>query len=107
MKSQFKNRYDILHEFIRDENHDIIWKGDFKWCRYSEDFVDPSGGPFINKGLDLKKFGFPNYIVDRFEIKKNNYKIITKKCPMCHLAGGTHKMDCETRKVTILLNNSI
>jgi cytochrome c len=31
------------------------------------------------------------------------YKIITEKCPLCHQAGGAHKMSCSTQKIQINL----
>lgn len=116
---QFKNREGSIHTFVKDDDHNILWEGDFAWCRhggkttdengisYSEFMVDPYGGPYIGVGYDLKPYGFPDYIVDKFQYNNNGYKIITKKCPMCNLAGNNHKISCETRKVTILLNDSI
>ena len=113
MTKTYKNREGNLHKFTKDDNHNILWEGDFAWCRhggkvvdeegvtYIEHMVDPYGGPYIGVDYDLKPFGFPNYIVDKFQMTETGYKIITKKCPMCHLAGGNHKMGCETRKVTV------
>ena len=31
---QYKNRYGDVFTFTKDENHDILWEGNFKWCRY-------------------------------------------------------------------------
>ena len=156
---QYKNRYGDVYTFTRDENHDILWEGEFKYCRFSfpndytrayaeycadekptlclEEFqklvhdyddvkkehvlgdkyvrmvdsltneismIDPSGGPYISTGMPLDMFGFKNYKVKDFKRIDTGYKIITEKCPKCHLAGNTHKMGCETRKVTILLD---
>lgn len=33
MKNTYKNRYGDEFTFTRDENHDILWEGDFKYCR--------------------------------------------------------------------------
>ena len=155
---QYKNRYGDVFTFTKDENHDILWEGNFEWCRfgmpndYTEayktycedmgnlltmeefktavhkyddikqeyilgdkyvrlvaslkdeiDMVDPSGGPYISRGMPLDSFGFKDYIVKDFERIDTGYKIIIEKCPMCHQAGGVHKMGCETRRITILL----
>lgn len=32
--TQYKNRYGDIYTFELDENKNIVWKGDFKWCRY-------------------------------------------------------------------------
>ena len=156
--TQYKNRYGDVFTFTKDENHDILWEGNFEWCRFSMpndyteayktycedmgnlltmeefktavhkyddikqeyilgdkyvrlveslkneiDMVDPSGGPYISRGMPLDSFGFKDYIVKDFERIDTGYKIIIEKCPMCHQAGGVHKMGCETRRITILL----
>lgn len=155
---QYKNRYGDVFTFTKDENHDILWEGNFEWCRYGMpndyteayktycedmgnlltmeefetavhkyddikreyilgdkyirlvgslkneiDMVDPSGGPFISRGMSLGSFGFKGYKVKDFKRIDTGYKIVTEKCPMCHQAAGVHKMGCETRKKTILL----
>ena len=113
---KYKNRSGNIHTFTEDDDHNILWNGDFAWCRhggkitdengisYSEHMVDPYGGPYIGVGYDLKPFGFPDYIVDKFQYTETGYKIITKKCPTCPLAGGKHKMGCESTKVTIFFD---
>ena len=156
---QYKNRYGDVYTFSKDENHDILWEGEFKYCRfgmpndytktyaaYCDDFsknqltmeefksavhkyddvkkeyilgdkyvrmvdsltneismIDPSGGPYISRGMPLDMFGFKDYIVKDFKRIDTGYKIIVEKCPLCHLPGGTHKMGCETRKIQIHL----
>jgi len=32
--TQYKNRYGDIYTFELDENKNIVWKGDFKWCRF-------------------------------------------------------------------------
>jgi hypothetical protein len=160
MTKNYKNRYKDIFTFTLDENKDILWEGNFEWCRFGMpndytrayeaylkdnehsqfimtleqfkgaiheyddekrkyiydkyvvmvdtlkneiDMVDPSGGPYISVGMLLDSFGFKNYVVKGFKKIDTGYKIITEKCPMCSLAGGAHKMGCETRKVTVLL----
>ena len=52
-KMEYKNRYGDKHIFTPDNEGNLLWEGDFGYCRYSktEDeeitMVDPSGGPFI------------------------------------------------------------
>jgi hypothetical protein len=156
---KYINRYKDTYTFIEDKNHDVLWKGNFEWCRfgmpndytraynaYCEDMgnlltmeefktavhryddikgeyilsdkyvrmvdclrneiemVDPSGGPYISRGMSLDSFGFKDYIVKDFKRIKSGYKIITEKCPECHLAGAIHKLSCSTQKMTIFLD---
>jgi hypothetical protein len=156
---KYINRYKDTYIFTEDKNHDVLWKGNFEWCRfgmpndytrayhaYCEDMgnlltmeefktavhryddvkgeyvlsdkyvkmvdclkneiemVDPSGGPYISRGMRLDSFGFKDYIVKDFKCIKSGYKIITEKCPECHLAGAIHKLSCGTKKVTIFLD---
>jgi hypothetical protein len=152
----YKNRYGDVFTFTKDDNHDILWEGDFKYCRFGMpndytraynayindvaspmvfeefkkavheydsdikeyrlgytylsmvdsladeiDMVDPSGGPYISRGMALDNFGFKNYVAKDFKRIDTGYKIIVEKCAYCHQAGAIHKMGCETRKVTI------
>lgn len=155
---KYINRYKDAFTFTEDDNHDILWEGNFEWCRfgmpndYTEayktycedlgnlltmvefktavhkyddikgeyvlsdkyirlvsslkneiDMVDPSGGPYISRGMSMNSFGFKGYIVKDFERIDTGYKIITEKCPMCHLAGAIHKISCSTQKIQINL----
>jgi hypothetical protein len=154
----YKNRYGDEFTFTRDENHDILWEGEFKWCRFGmpndytrayeaycngitepmplEEFkkavheydsdikeyrlgyeyvsmvdslkneiemIDPSGGPYISRGMPMDSFGFKKYVVKDFKRIDTGYKIITEKCAYCNQAGGIHKMGCETRKMQVNL----
>ena len=158
---KYINRYKDTYTFIENKDHDILWKGNFTWCRFGMpndytraykayledregtdedkilcleefkrdvheyqgnthlypeyirmvdclvdeiDMVDPSGGPYISRGMSLDTFGFIGYIVKDFKRIKSGYKIITEKCPECHLAGRRHKISCGTQKVTIFLD---
>jgi hypothetical protein len=157
MKNTYKNRYGDEYTFTRDENHDILWEGDFKWCRFGmpndytkayeaycndvetpmplEEFktavhhyddetltydfpeynrmvesltdeiemIDPSGGPYITRGMPMDSFGFKKYVVKDFKRIDTGYKIVTEKCAYCNQAAGVHKMGCETRKIQIHL----
>lgn len=160
MKNTYKNRYGDIFTFVLDDHQDILWEGNFEFCRigmpndytkaynqYLQDhehskslmsfnqfknavheyddethqyiydrylklvesltdeieMVDPSGGPYISREMPLDSFGFKGYVVKDFAPTETGYKIITEKCPYCNLAGGNHKMSCETRKIQVNL----
>ena len=158
MKNTYKNRYGDEYTFTRDENHDILWEGEFKYCRFGmpndytrayeaysgdiidpmslEEFkkavhvydavrkeyslgmkyvemvdslkneiemIDPSGGPYISRGMPLDSFGFKKYVVKDFKRIDTGYKIVTEKCAYCNQPAGIHKMGCETRKIQVNL----
>jgi hypothetical protein len=153
---KYKNRYGDVFTFTEDENHDVLWTGNFEYCRigmpndytkayqaylddkeeleevlsleefktdvhvyegdkylYPEyvrlieslkdeiDMVDPSGGPYISRGMKLNSFGFIEYVVKDFKKIDNGYKIIIEKCPLCHLPAHKHKMSCSSQKITM------
>ena len=87
MKQRYINRYDDEYQFTLLENGDVLWQGPFKHYRYSKDendnvsMIDPSGGPFIEKGDMLshiiKSTEF-NIIVEHFEIAEQGWLIKTK-----------------------------
>ena len=158
MKNTYKNRYNDIFTFTRDDNHDILWEGQFNYSRiglpndytkayeaYCNDtekqmslehfkkavhewddetskhyypeyvkmveslsneisMVDPSGGPYISRGMPLDSFGFKDYVVKDFKRIDTGYKIITEKCAYCNQPAGIHKMGCETRKIVINLS---
>jgi hypothetical protein len=153
---EYKNRYGDVFTFTEDDDHNILWKGNFEYCRigmpndytrayeaycndvetpmplekfkkavhewddetltydYPEyvkmvdslvneiDMIDPSGGPYIIRGMSLDSFGFKKYVVKDFKPIDTGYKIITEKCVYCNQAGK-HKMSCSTQKIQINL----
>jgi hypothetical protein len=157
MEKIYKNRYGDIFTYTEDENQDILWQGNFEYCRigmpndYTKayeaycndvkvpmslelfekavhewddetntyhyptyvkmvnslkeeiDMVDPSGGPYMSRGMSLNSFGFKDYVVKDFKRIDTGYKIITEKCAYCNLVGDKHKMGCETRKIQIHL----
>jgi hypothetical protein len=157
MEKIYKNRYGDIFTYTEDENQDILWQGNFKWCRFGMpndytkayeaycndvkdpmslelfkkavhewddeththhypeyvkmvdslkdeiDMVDPSGGPYMSRGMSLDSFGFKNYVIKDFKRIDTGYKIVTEKCAYCNQSGGIHKMGCETRKIQINL----
>jgi hypothetical protein len=133
---EYKNRYGDVFTFTENVDHDVLWEGNFEYCRigmpndytrayeaylkdnennqslmtltqfksavhhyddetlaydYPEyimmvdclrdeiDMVDPSGGPYITRGMSLGSFGFKDSMVEDFEKIDTGYKIITKK----------------------------
>ena len=157
---EYINRYKDKFTFTEDDNHDILWEGNFEYCRFGMpndytraykaylkdnegkqslmtltqfksvvhnyddetlnydypeyikmvdslrdeiDMIDPSGGPFISRGMSMSSFGFKDYIVKDFERIDTGYKIIIEKFPMCNLAGAIHKTSYSTKKIQINL----
>ena len=81
---EYKNRYGDVFTFKQLENGNIQWSGNFEYVRYGfkEDpsiitMVDPSGGPFINEGMDMKLFNLKG-IVKEFIDNKDGYEIIVE-----------------------------
>jgi hypothetical protein len=157
---EYKNRYGDVFTFTEDDDHNILWEGNFEFCRigmpndyqnaynaylkdnegkqsimtlaqfkdvvhhYDDetlsydypkyvkmidclrdeiDMVDPSGGPYLTRGMSMDSFGFKGYKIEDLKPIDKGFKIITEKCPLCHQAGGIHKMSCETQKIQINL----
>lgn len=82
----YTNRYGDTFTFELNERSNIQWSGDFKYVRYGfEDnpnditMVDPSGGPYIPLGMDMKLFGFDGKIVNGFIPNEDGYEIVVEK----------------------------
>ncbi len=60
---EYTNRYGDKFTFELNERGNIDWKGNFEYvrCGFGDDpkdlWVDPSGGPYIDIGTDMKLFG--------------------------------------------------
>jgi hypothetical protein len=130
---EYKNRYGDIFTFSEDENRDILWQGNFTFCRigmpndykkaytayrskaknpmefekfktevhtwddkkqkhkYPQyvklveslkneiDMVDPSGGPYISRGMSMESFGFNKSIVADIVPIDTGYKLIIQK----------------------------
>ena len=50
---EYRNRYGDIHTFTKLEDGNVLWEGDFEYMRAGDDFIDPSGGPFIRIGQML------------------------------------------------------
>ena len=158
----YKNRYGDVFTFTKDDNHDILWEGNFEYCRFGMpndytrayeaycndviepmplkefkeavheydvdikeyrlgytylnmvdslaheiDMVDPSGGPYITRGMSLSSFGFKDHVVKDFQKINTGYKIIIEKCSGCNKPGAIHKMSCPTKKATVFINDEV
>lgn len=153
---EYKNRYGDVFTFTEDGDHNILWQGNFEYCRIGmpndykkaytaycndvkkpmsfEDFkqavhgyddetlvydypeyiklveslnneiemVDPSGGPYLTRGMSMDSFGFNGSVIKDFQPIDTGYKIIIEKCEHCHQLSG-HKMSCPTQKLQINL----
>lgn len=74
----YKNRHgDNIAFTFQEETNTILMSGFFHMglrCGYDNDnperisMVDPSGGPYIEAGHDMKDFGFPGKVIDHFTI---------------------------------------
>lgn len=77
---EYKNRYGDVYTFTKQEDGNVLMEGKFEWMRAGDDFIDPSGGPFIRIGQMLAHIiegeGM-NVIVDGFERVENGYLIKT------------------------------
>jgi hypothetical protein len=95
---KYTNRYGDVYTFTKQENGDVLWEGNFEFCRYGFpnnpdgtsntdviDMVDPSGGPYLTRGQMLSHViigwdgidGF-NVIIDSFEKVDEGWLIKTK-----------------------------
>lgn len=132
----YKNRYGDVFTFTKDDDHNILWEGNFEFCRFGMpndytrayeaylkdnegkqslmtlaqfkdavhhyndetlkydypkyigmvdclrdeiDMVDPSGGPYLSRGMSMDSFGFKDSIIEDFQKIDTGYKIIIKK----------------------------
>lgn len=50
---RYRNRYGDEYTFTKQEDGNVLWEGDFEYMRAGDDFIDPSGGPFIRIGQML------------------------------------------------------
>ena len=78
-KETYTNRYGDNFVFTLLEDGNILWEGDFEYCRFSMDgdntitMVDPSGGPYLAKGMEQM-----GKTIKEFKSNENGYLIITE-----------------------------
>lgn len=90
----YRNRYGDTYTFTKQKDGDVLWEGDFEYIRAGDDFIDPSGGPFIKIGQMLSHVIHDidfNVIVEGFTNVDGNILIQTKphdydQNDMSHLA---------------------
>ena len=82
---EYTNRYGDVFTFEQLENGNIQWSGNFEYVRFGfkDDpnvvtMVDPSGGPYIAEGMDMKLFGFDGKIVNGFINNDDGYEIVVE-----------------------------
>ena len=79
--AKYENRYGDVYTFTKQEDGNVLWEGNFEHMRAGDDFIDPSGGPFISKGQMLSHiiwFEEFNVMVESFERVDTGYLIKTK-----------------------------
>ena len=93
--AKYENRYGDVFTFIKQEDGNVLWEGNFEFHRYGWpnnpdgttnydiiDVVDPSGGPYIKAGQMLSHIIFDNefnVIVESFEKVDTGYLIKCKE----------------------------
>ena len=82
---EYKNRYGDIFTFEVNERDNIDWKGNFEYCRFGYNknpndtiMVDPSGGPYIGIGDNMKQFDLEGKI-NGFIWRDSYYEIIIEK----------------------------
>lgn len=80
--AEYHNRYGDVYTFTKKSTDKVLWEGPFEYVREGHDFIDPSGGPFIQKGKMLSHivwFDEFNVIIESFEKVENGYIINVKE----------------------------
>ena len=77
----YLNRYGDSYTFTRLKDGNVLWEGDFKYMRAGDNFIDPSGGPYLAIGQMLSHVihgkGF-NLIIEGFTNTEKGILIQTK-----------------------------
>jgi|TARA_B110000908_G_scaffold48285_1_gene58964 hypothetical protein len=77
----YRNRYGDTYTFTKQKDGNVLWEGDFEFIRSGDDFIDPSGGPFIKIGQMLSHVIHDtdlNVIVEGFTNTEKGILIKTK-----------------------------
>lgn len=78
---EYRNRYGDVYTFTKQEDGNVLWEGDFEFIRSGDDFIDPSGGPYIRIGQMLSHIVYNddfNVIVEGFVNTEKGILIQTK-----------------------------
>ena len=81
MGVKLRNRYGDTYTFTKQEDGNVLWEGPFEYMRAGDDFIDPSGGPFIRIGQMLSHIVYSddfNVIVEGFVNTEKGILIQTK-----------------------------
>ena len=80
--AEYTNRYNDVFTFEYNDRGNIQWSGNFEYCRFGFNdnrdditMVDPSGGPYIPLGMDMKLFGLEGK-VNGFIPNEDGYEIV-------------------------------
>jgi len=79
---KYINRYSEEYTFTKQDDGNVLWEGPFEYIRAGDDFIDPSGGPFIAKGQMLSHIihgDEMNVIVESFQRVDTGYLITCKE----------------------------
>lgn len=77
----YTNRHGDIFTFTKQEDGNVLWEGSFEYVRSGDDFIDPSGGPYLSVGMDMVKvFGYDakTLIIEKFESVEEGYIIHIK-----------------------------
>ena len=103
MKNTYKNRYGDQYTFTRDENHDILWEGEFKYCRFGmpndytkayQAYLDDREGANEDSILSLEEFKTDVHAYQGSDYLYPEYvkmvESITNKISMIDPSGGPY-----------------
>ena len=80
---EYKNRYGDVYRFTPQDNGNILWEGNFEFCRVGTlegkiEMVDPSGGPYLESDQDagIISSQFKGQLIKEFKKFGTGYEII-------------------------------
>ena len=80
--AKYENSYGDVFTFTKLEDGNVLWEGKFERIRAGDNYIDPSGGPFIKKGQMLSHIVYGddlNVIVESFQRVNTGYLIKCKE----------------------------
>lgn len=74
----YKNRYGDIFKFTKDENNDILWEGNFEYCRYGmpNDYT-AAYNAYVNDGGTFSFNEFKD-LVHSYDTNKREYELAFK-----------------------------
>jgi hypothetical protein len=69
---QYKNRYGDVFTFTKDKNNDVLWEGNFEWCRYGmpNDYT-MAYAEYLREGGDME--------LDEFKVEVHKYDDVKRE----------------------------